>query len=317
MKKINYNIVFIRFLAILIVMFGHSIIIYDSNWGLFTTTVNSTTLVFIKHIINIIQMPIWFAMAGYLYYFSLKKNKNILSVFKDKFKKLLLPFLIIGLIYLIPIRYLVSYSNYVDHSIIYNIIHNLILGFDNGHLWYLPTLFIIFLIFNFYKDNNKYIDIVIFILLIYLNIISNHFPTYLYYVSFYLIFFYLGILFNKYNLISNLKTYYSIIIILILIIYNLFINNSLILLLVQFISLILLFKIDFTKLGKLKIINCISNNSYGMYLFHSPLVYLTFKFLPNISPILMIIINFIVFGSISYIITYLIRKTKFKFIIGE
>ena len=54
-----------------------------------------------------------------------------------------------------------------------------------------------------------------------------------------------------------------------------------------------------------------------MYLFHSPLVYLTFKFLPNISPILMIIINFIVFGSISYIITYLIRKTKFKFIIGE
>ena len=317
MKKINYNIVFIRFLAILIVMFGHSIIIYDSNWGLFTTTVNSNTLVFIKHIINIIQMPIWFAMAGYLYYFSLKKNKNILSVFKDKFKKLLLPFLIIGLMYLIPIRYLVSYFNYVDHSIIYNIIHNLILGFDNGHLWYLPTLFIIFLIFNFYKDNNKYIDIVIFILLIYLNIISNHFPTYLYYVNFYLLFFYLGILFNKYNLISNLKTYYSIIIILILIIYNLFINNSLILLLVQFISLILLFKIDFTKLGKLKIINCISNNSYGMYLFHSPLVYLTFKFLPNISPILMIVINFIVFGSISYIITYLIRKTKFKFIIGE
>ena len=317
MKKINYNIVFIRFLAILIVMFGHSIIIYDPNWGLLTTSVSSNTLVFIKHIINTIQMPIWFTMAGFLYYFSLKKNKNLLLVFKDKFKKLLLPFLIIGLLYLIPIRYLVGYSNYVNHSLIYNIIHNLILGFDNGHLWYLPTLFIIFLIFNFYKDNNKYIDIVIFILLIYLNIISNHFPTYLYYVSFYLIFFYLGILFNKYNLISNLKTYYSIIIIIILIIYNLFINNSLILLFVQFISLILLFKIDFTKLGKLKVINCISNNSYGMYLFHSPLVYLTFKFLPNISPILMIIINFIVFGSISYIITYLIRKTKFKFIIGE
>ena len=102
-----------------------------------------------------------------------------------------------------------------------------------------------------------------------------------------------------------------------MIIYTLFSNNNLILLLVQVISLILLFKVDFTKLGKLKIINNISNNSYGMYLFHSPLVYLTFKFLPNINPILMIIINFIVFGSISYLITYLIRKTKFKFIIGE
>lgn len=317
MKKINYNIVFIRFLAILIVMFGHSIIIYDPNWGLLTTSVSSNTLVFIKHIINTIQMPIWFTMAGFLYYYSLKKNKNLLLVFKDKFKKLLLPFLIIGLLYLIPIRYLVGYSNYVNHSLIYNIIHNLILGFDNGHLWYLPTLFIIFLIFNFYKNTNKYLDIVIFILLIYLNIISNHFPTYIHHVFFYLLFFYLGILFNKYNLISNLKNYYSLIIILILIIYTLFSNNNLILLLVQVISLILLFKIDFTKLGKLNIINNISNNSYGMYLFHSPLVYLTFKFLPNINPILMIIINFIVFGSISYIITYLIRKTKFKFIIGE
>lgn len=317
MKKINYNIVFIRFLAILIVMFGHSIIIYDPNWGLLTTSVSSNTLVFIKHIINTIQMPIWFTMAGFLYYFSLKKNKNLLLVFKDKFKKLLLPFLIIGLLYLIPIRYLVGYSNYVNHSLIYNIIHNLILGFDNGHLWYLPTLFIIFLIFNFYKNTNKYLDIVIFILLICLNIISNHFPTYIHHVSFYLLFFYLGILFNKYNLISDLKNHYSLIIILILIIYTLFSNNNLMLLLVQVISLILLFKIDFTKLGKLKIINNISNNSYGMYLFHSPLVYLTFKFLPNINPILMIIINFIVFGSISYLITYLIRKTKFKFIIGE
>ncbi|MBR6948867.1 MAG: acyltransferase, partial [Bacilli bacterium] len=186
MKKINYNIVFIRFLAILIVMFGHSIIIYDPNWGLLTTNVTSNTLVFIKHIINSIQMPIWFTMAGFLYYFSLKKNKNLLLVFKDKFKKLLLPFLIIGLLYLIPIRYLVGYSNYVNHSLIYNIIHNLILGFDNGHLWYLPTLFIIFLIFNFYKNTNRYLDIVIFILLIYLNIISNHFPTYIHHVFFYL-----------------------------------------------------------------------------------------------------------------------------------
>lgn len=317
MKKVNYNIVFIRFLAIMIVMFGHSIIIYDPNWGLLTTNVTSNTLVFIKHIINSIQMPIWFTMAGFLYYFSLKKNKDIITVFKDKFKKLIIPFLIIGLLYLIPIRYLVNYSNYVDHSIIYNIIHNLILGFDNGHLWYLPTLFFIFLLFNIYKDTNKYLDVVIFIILIYLNILSNHFPTYIHHVSFYSLFFYLGIIINKYNLLSNLKSYYSVIILLILIIYNLFINNNLVLLLVQVITLLILFKIDFTRIGQLKLISNISNNSYGMYLFHSPLVYITFKFLPNINPILMIIINFILFGSISYFITYLIRKSKFKFIIGE
>ena len=70
------------------------------------------------------------------------------------------------------------------------------------------------------------------------------------------------------------------------------------------------------KNKNIKTIDLISNNSYGIYLFHSPLIYFTFCFLPNINPCVMIIINFLFFGIISFIISYLLGKSKLKFVIG-
>lgn len=61
----------------------------------------------------------------------------------------------------------------------------------------------------------------------------------------------------------------------------------------------------------------ISKNSFGLYLFHSPLVYISFSFFPDISPILILIINFFVFGMISYLLTIAIGKLKLSFVIGE
>jgi fucose 4-O-acetylase-like acetyltransferase len=329
MKKRNYNLVFIRFLAIIIVMFGHSIIIYDSNWGLYTSIYSSNLLVFIKHIINYIQMPIWFGLSGYLYYFSIKKKEHFKVVFLKKLKKLIIPFFMIGLFYFMPIRYIINYENFVNNSLTYNIWHNLILGFDNGHLWFLPTLFFIFLIFFFDKVNNKCLDFITFIILLFFNMMSYKFSTYLLNISFYSLFFFIGILFNKYNLKASNRVYYLFILLIILIVYNILSSNnilnlnsipnlnSIILTLVQVISLIVIFKIDYTKLAKINIINSISENSYGMYLFHSPIIYFTFKYLPNINPLFVIFINFIIFGFISYFLTHIIRKTKLKFIIGE
>ena len=321
MKKINFNLVFIRFLAIIIVMFGHSIIIYDSNWGIYTSVNSSNILVFLKHIINYIQMPIWFSLSGFLYYFSIKKKNPFKFVLWNKFKKLIIPFFIVGLFYFIPIRYIISNQNFINNSLTYNIYHNLILGFDNGHLWFLPTLFLMFLLFYFYKVNNKFIDIFTFFILVVLNIMSHklsiYFSTYLINVFVYSVFFFIGILFNKYNIKNTYNPYCLLIIFVILIIYNIFNSNAIILLFIQLFVLIILFKIDFAKLTDIKIINNISNNSYGMYLFHSPLIYFTFKYLPNIPPLFMIIINFFIFGFISYLIPTILRKTKLKFIIGE
>lgn len=315
-KEKNYNIIFMRFLAIIIVMFGHSIIIYDHNWGLFTSNNSSSILTEIKRVINIIQMPIWFSMSGFLFFNTITNGKKFFSVIYDKFKKIIIPFLIIGIFYLLPIRLIIGYQNYSNNSFIYNIIINIILGFDNGHLWYLPTLFIMFVIFYYSPKNNSIlIDIFIVVILIISNMYSYHLKVYLYDISLYSIFFYAGFLLNKYSINKNFH-----LIVLLSLIFVLFIfktNSSLFLLSIQLLFIFIIYNTSFKKIGKNKIINNISKNSYGMYLFHSPLIYITFKYLPNISIILMVFINFIIFGSLSFIMTSLLRKSKLKFIIGE
>ena len=65
------------------------------------------------------------------------------------------------------------------------------------------------------------------------------------------------------------------------------------------------------------IIEKIDRNSFGIYLFHSPLVYITFSIAPNASPIIVVIVNFILFGAAAYGLTELVRKTKMKKLIGE
>lgn len=66
-----------------------------------------------------------------------------------------------------------------------------------------------------------------------------------------------------------------------------------------------------------KFINKIASNSFGIYLLHSPLVYITYSKLNNGNPVIVILINFFVFGTLSYLLTSIIRYLKLNFIIGE
>ena len=61
----------------------------------------------------------------------------------------------------------------------------------------------------------------------------------------------------------------------------------------------------------------VSKNSMGIYLFHSPLVYISFTYWANIAPMAMAAINLIGFGSVAYMLTNLIRATNMGWIIGE
>lgn len=64
-------------------------------------------------------------------------------------------------------------------------------------------------------------------------------------------------------------------------------------------------------------ISKISENSYGIYLFHSPLIYITAMLAPNMSPILMVIINFFIFGGVAYAMSAALSGSRLKFIIGK
>lgn len=61
----------------------------------------------------------------------------------------------------------------------------------------------------------------------------------------------------------------------------------------------------------------IDRNSFGIYLFHSPLIYITFANIPNAHPAVVVFLNLVVFGGAAYGLTSLVRKTKLSLLIGE
>lgn len=129
------KIINLRFLAILLVVFGHSIIIYDPNWGIYKSVNSVPILQFIKELINIIQMPLFIFLSGFLFYYSISKinfdNKKFII---NKIKRIIIPFIIFGILYLLPVRHILDYENFTKNSIIYNIFINIFLGKDSGHL---------------------------------------------------------------------------------------------------------------------------------------------------------------------------------------
>ena len=65
------------------------------------------------------------------------------------------------------------------------------------------------------------------------------------------------------------------------------------------------------------VVEKIDRNSFGIYLFHSPLIYITFVNIPTSHPAIVVFVNLVVFGAVAYGLTALIRKTKLKVLIGE
>lgn len=144
----NLKIVNIRAIAIIIVVFGHSIILYSPSWGMYNTVNKVYLFEILKQIINVVQMPIFFSLSGYLFYKTISKDNKFLKFLKLKFNRLILPFIFTAIFWMIPIKKVINYSNYNDISLI-EILKLVLTGKDAGHLWYLPTLFLIFLIMYF------------------------------------------------------------------------------------------------------------------------------------------------------------------------
>lgn len=313
----NNKIVNIRALAILIVVLGHSIILYSKGWGFYQSIYNVPFLDKLKNFINIIQMPLFFSISGFLFYYSLNKKSKFKNFLIKKSKRLLIPFIIIGICWMIPIKLLVHYAGYQDLSFL-KIIGTLFLGTDSGHLWYLPTLFIIFIIvFIMKKILDKKYDIIIAIILLIISYISMHLNIYPYLnqALYYLYYFYIGFLINKYQT-KNINIYHflgiTISSFILLITFN---NIKLLEYIFTTLFIFLIYQIISNKENK--IIQTISENSYGIYLIHSPLIYITYTYLTNINPIMVVFINFVIFGIIAVLLSILIRRTKLKFILGE
>lgn len=348
------NIVLLRCFAILVVVLGHSMIIYSDNWSIFQARNQSVFFSIVKKYIDIFQMPLFIFVSGYVYSFvklERHKYKDFIPFLKNKFKRLIIPFVCVAVFYVLPIRKLVHYEPYEGQSFLTFLFENVLLGKDTGHLWYLPTIFFIFLIFYLIENRvlRKSPYLINLLVLGILSCVCSLLPDILYikFVTQYLLFFYLGYLIR--DLLKDRErkkertniTYVLIMILFLLQFVGLVFNNllseyasqpvySLIITVGQRVGSVcsilffyfLFVKINdvFPRLSENKYINFVDKESFPIYLFHSPIIYIMLFFLADkdINPFVLISINFIVCTLGSILISKGIQKTnKLNFIIGK
>ena len=98
------------------------------------------------------HVPLFFMLAGSVY--ALKPIKTIKDLLKKKSYRLLFPFLLIGLFFMIPLK---TIGKFFDPQQATTVIFNFLTGHESGHLWFLTSLFWCFLVFwglkNLLKNN--------------------------------------------------------------------------------------------------------------------------------------------------------------------
>ncbi|MDO4514930.1 MAG: acyltransferase [Lachnospiraceae bacterium] len=322
----------IRALAILLVVLGHSIILYSTGWNLYETTRQAPFLAWLKRVIDIPQMPLFFSLSGYLFVFTHRKKQGIGQLAKNKFLRLIVPYFGIGLFYLLPIRLAVSYSGYQGNSII-DFTLKFLTANDVGHLWFLPALFLIFLLSEIILSVAEHIPV----LKKFPGIVLLAAGGVLYLEGYriglgygpllsafnYLMWFALGYCLNVYQ--EYIRRIYSIRLVkwglllvnLLLLAYTLSVSSVRVLISLGLRALFIINAYGAMPEKTYSLVQRIDRNSFGIYLFHSPLIYITFSIIPNAHPAIVVFINFVIFGAAAFGLTELVRKTKLKVLIGE
>lgn len=278
----------------------------------------------LKDVINVIQMPLFFSVSGFCFLYTIQSSRGFSDFIKAKARRILVPFFVIGLLWMYPIRMLVRYPAYQGHSIIYVIFKDIVAGYDNGHLWFLPTLFLMLVItwiLNAVSSRRALFDV----LLIVVGVVGlAFFPSGIPYVrefGMYYLYFVIGLLIHEHEEILRIWTTSFVPWIMVLLTVGLLIavamgvRNGMVTKIASLVFVVTCYRITPNKSNM--VMRAISKNSMGMYLFHSPLLYLSFAYWPNINPWLMLVINFLGFGLIAYALTEIMRRLRLSFVIGE
>lgn len=328
-KGKDIRIVNLRALAILLVVFGHSVILYQNGWGLYSTDVDVPMLDLMKRWIDLIQMPLFFSLSGYLFRFTYERGISFIVLIKKKAKRLLIPFICFAFLWMLPIRLFVGYSGYIGSTAWQIAIEDIILGNDCGHLWFLQCLFLCFVLtFVMLKmlDKMRVRNVCKCIIIFVIAWICAYFfyliPTFpgseiFRAVAMNWIWFFCGYVFSvaghKIEAFHTAKW--------LLLVVAIICSATSLLNIMPYARVakmvLLLTCYAFVPNRTNRILELISENSFGIYLFHSPLVYITYSQIPNAAPIIIVMLNFVILGGCSLDLSVIIRRTRGKIVLGE
>lgn len=328
---------FLKVIATLLVVFAHITRMYTGQ-GVINPFNGSVILKYITKYIYSFHMPLFVVISGAIYYHvrqQLGKYKDSNKFVLNKAKRLMIPYIIFGILYVAPI--MVGF-NFTEDNFIKYALKGIILSTNSRHLWYVFMLFNAFIIFYYVeKYINKLPKWFSILGFVGLYIISVKLPTLLQIQSTctYLIYFYLGYLFqeNK-DKIKNILKFNSLTLISSLVLNLITLYLSLTLNTKGFIiNTISLCSAIFGMVTIYSIVNMLLNtnisnnqlyqeikkNSFGIYLFHPMIIYVLFYYLgdKNVNPFLLVVMVFIITMILSDLFTRIIRTINLGIVIGE
>lgn len=150
--KIYQNL---RGITILLVLFGHSL--YMGAGGLFggvsyndlligdeAVKTHEILQIFVDMIYGF-HMPLFMMISGAVYMYTrrdINTIKELASFILKKAKRLLIPYVLVTLLWQIPLKYVSGYF----HDGFKDAIYGQLLLFGNSHLWFIAVLFVIFVV---------------------------------------------------------------------------------------------------------------------------------------------------------------------------
>jgi len=315
-------------IGILLVVIGHTTRMYTEA-GLIKPMIGSGLLVVITKFIYLFHMPLFFFVSGCVLGYQ-EKRRGILPLKKKiivkKIKRLIVPYVFFGFLYVAPFMFLFGYRNdFFSYAY-----HGILLCYDNRHLWYIISLFTIFMAVFFLNTVfhqfllRKFTILCLSVIAYFLqDLLPTVFNIRL--SAGFLLWFVLGYIFiDKTKLYSSILTIVSPFVFLILFWTiaheaNWLLSSFWIFMTLIIINSLYIFSVNLKRIGNCRILTYLGHNCFAIYLLHPILIYLFFhstRFY-MINPFIMTscALMFSILGSM--IIIYFIKNFKVTFVIGE
>lgn len=168
---VEYDI--LRVCTIFLVVFGHSDFLYSHKFSVCNSipeTLQAYVIDYssIRPWIYSFHMPLFMLLSGALFSITYN-NYSPAEYFKNRFFRLMVPYITCGILFAIPIKWIVGYFG--NYSLMWAYVQSLVFIISPGHLWFLWVLFVINLFFYYLASKSKLNWRVLFCLVL-LNFVS-------------------------------------------------------------------------------------------------------------------------------------------------
>ncbi len=320
------------------VVLYHSILASSRNgWGGISNSFGEGQIAqYIADWLNMFHVEFFAFASGYLFYmmrYEKGKYRTLEIDINNRFKRLMIPVFVISVLWAIPAQ-LIAYG--FSWSII---LKGFVLQIAPAQLWFLPMLFLLYVVFYLLSDhlvNMSTWKFLIFYFALYVGkiIVGRVIPLGIFQISStieYSLYYYLGFAYRRDHICKSSKRKV------------IFVYLSAVLFAAGYLYWTQQYSLNWLVEAIRPVICCLqiralleigscfkverllderwfklfTVNSMGIYLLHQQLLYLRMRILPNLSQMFFIPVSFIIVLFCSYFLTGIIRKTKLgKVILG-